>query len=444
MIASVVNHKAFVVWFNNLEQWQVRTLWLARINRCHWPIIPLFDVAKLRSELVSKEDIELGKVVLLDRISFDEGKVHAGERTRTKMVLYRGRPGDIVVSKINARKRAIGIVPIGTDIAATIHFRILIPNVEKVLAEFLWGALRSEYCRNQFDMETGGMGKGEISEARLLNIKVPLPPLPAQQAIVRHWQNGRNEIDDAKERMTRLINELNAKLYSLCRSICKVDVIGTRFFVLNFRDLDRWDVKSSRSSAFRIYCQNFHPMGNFIEDATELVRPFEEPEKEWPIYGVNNQEGVFFNTYQKGCNFNAPYKRIRKDWFFHNPTRCNVGSLGIVPDVPEDAITSPEYQVWRLRKNRSEHLLPGYVALLIKTPFFLELVQFNRVGAVKQRMYYENLCEIRIPSLPEFEQRRYSEERAKALEDIQKARTNFDQVKKEIEEMILGIRPVPH
>jgi hypothetical protein len=114
-----------------------------------------------------------------------------------------------------------------------------------------------------------------------------------------------------------------------------------------------------------------------------------------------------------------------------------------VPDVPEDAITSPEYQVWRLRDNDSERMLPGYVALLIQTPFFLELVQFNRVGTVKQRMYYENLCEICLPSLPESEQRRYSKDREKALEDIQKARANLEQVKKEIEEMILGIRPVP-
>jgi hypothetical protein len=391
MTATLVNHKAFAVWFNKLEQWQVRTLWLARINRCHWPIVSLSDVAKLRSEVVSREDIELGKIVLLDRISFDEGKVHAGERTKTKMDLYRGRPGDIIVSKINARKRAIGIVPDGTDIAGTIHFRILIPDAEQIVTEFLWAALRSEYCRNQFEMETGGMGKGEISEARLLNIKVPLLPLPAQQAIVRHWQKARNDIDSTKEEIARVVNELNERLYSLYHSICKLDVIGTRFFILNFKDLECWDVKSGRSSAFRIHCRNFRPMGDFIEDATELVRPFDEPEKEWPIYGVNNREGVFFNSYQKGFAFKAPYKRIRKDWFFHNPTRCNVGSLGIVPDVPEDAITSPEYQVWRLKSNSSERLLPGFVALLIQAPFFLELVQFNRVGAVKQRMYYEYL-----------------------------------------------------
>jgi hypothetical protein len=115
-----------------------------------------------------------------------------------------------------------------------------------------------------------------------------------------------------------------------------------------------------------------------------------------------------------------------------------------VPDVPEDAITSPEYQVWRLKSNSSERLLPGFVALLIQAPFFLELVQFNRVGAVKQRMYYENLCEVRIPYLSESEQRRYSEAREKTLEDIEKARRDFKQVKKEVEEMILGSHPVSY
>ena len=110
-------------------------------------------------------------------------------------------------------------------------------------------------------------------------------------------------------------------------------------------------------------------MGDFIEEATELVRPFDEPERDWPVYGVNNKEGVFLNSHQKGDTFNTAYKRIRKDWFFHNPTRCNVGSLGIVPDVPEDAITSPEYQVWRVKEDVPDSILPGFAAVLIQTPY---------------------------------------------------------------------------
>jgi len=219
-------------------------------------------------------------------------------------------------------------------------------------------------------------------------------------------------------------------------------VIHSHFFVLDFKDLTAWDVKSGRAASFRLACPFFRPMGDFIEEASDLVRPSAEPDKDWPVYGVNNKEGVFLNSYQKGATFNTPYKRIRKHWFFHNPTRCNVGSLGIVPDVPEDAITSPEYQVWRLKRETVEPMVPGYVACLIQTPFFLDLVQFNRVGAVKQRMYTENLMQVRIPYLPVWEQQRYADAREKALTILAAAQSRLDAARQEVEAMILGTKKV--
>ena len=219
-------------------------------------------------------------------------------------------------------------------------------------------------------------------------------------------------------------------------------MIHSRFFVLDFKDLAEWNLKSGRAAAFRLACPSFRPMGDFIEEATELVRPFDEGEKDWPVYGVSNREGVFLNEYQKGDTFNVAYKRIRKNWFFHNPTRCNVGSLGIVPDVPQDAITSPEYQVWRVKEDTPAPLLPEFIAVLIQTPFFLDLVQFNRVGTVKQRMYTENLCQLRIPYLPETEQREYAHAREEAIIDLTAAKGRLAQARKDVEAMIIGTKNV--
>ena len=130
-----------------------------------------------------------------------------------------------------------------------------------------------------------------------------------------------------------------------------------RAYIVQWHDLSRWDLKSARAAAFRLAHPSFQPLTNFIEEVTELVYPAHEPEHEWPVFGVNNKDGVVFSHFQKGQAFNSPYKRISKDWFFHNPTRANVGSLGRVPDVPPDAITSPEYQVWRIKHG----LLPEFV-----------------------------------------------------------------------------------
>ncbi|MFP4053735.1 MAG: hypothetical protein ACLFV7_07725 [Phycisphaerae bacterium] len=162
-------------------------------------------------------------------------------------------------------------------------------------------------------------------------------------------------------------------------------------------DMPRWDFKTARASLFRKRYPTFRPLGDFADEATELVRPSEDPDREWPVYGVNNETGVFLNQNQKGSEFNSPYKRIRKDWFFHNPTRANVGSLGRVPDVPQDAITSPEYQVWRTR----EGLLPAYAEVLLQMPFFRDQIECHRVGGVKERLFVQNLLEIPIPPLDE-------------------------------------------
>lgn len=153
---------------------------------------------------------------------------------------------------------------------------------------------------------------------------------------------------------------------------------------------------------------------------------------------TNNREGVFFSHHQKGNDFSAPYKRIRKNWFFHNPTRSNVGSLGIVPEVPGDAITSLEYQVWRVRSG----LLPDFVAVLIGTRFFIDLIQMHRVGAVKQRLYVANLLQIPIPVVPEDKQKEIAQERHRHLAAVAEARSNAEAVKAEVEAMILGTRPV--
>jgi len=70
------------------------------------------------------------------------------------------------------------------------------------------------------------------------------------------------------------------------------------------------------------------------------------------------------------------------------------------------------------------------------------LVAFNRVGGVKQRMYYTNLAQIRLPEIPEDVQKVFAERRLAILKDIGSANEKLAQRKKEVEQMILGTRPV--
>jgi len=175
---------------------------------------------------------------------------------------------------------------------------------------------------------SGASGRKRVQPSDLEQIEAPLPDPSVQQRIVDFWQEAQSAVDTAHDRLYEPVRSLNNRLSEVYRNTCTRDVIHSRCFVVDFKDLMAWDAKSGRAASLRLACPSFSPMGDFIEDETELIHPGAKPDKNWPVYGVNNKEGVFLNSHQKGSTFNAPYKRIRKDWFFHNPTRCNVGSLG--------------------------------------------------------------------------------------------------------------------
>jgi hypothetical protein len=436
--------KAFAVLFNALYRWDPPSFF--RIS-WHWPQSVLRPIGsfliprkeKVNTKLLAFADLQ-PFTIHLDG-SVDRREVAAGKEY--SMDLFFARPGDIVVAKIDLKNGAVGIVPDWKNVVVTNHFAVYEPNLEIIIPEYFHLLIQTEFFKaHLWRNKVGAEGRKEVKLDFFEAEEVPVPRRDIQQAIVDYFQKAKHGVNGARDGLLQPVLSLNTRLTELYRSTCARDVIHSRFFVLEFKDFTAWDAKSGRAASFRLACPSFRPMGDFIEEATDLVRPAAEPDKDWPVYGVNNKDGVFLNSHQKGVTFNAPYKRIRKDWFFHNPTRCNVGSLGIVPDVPEDAITSPEYQVWRLKTEIPEPMLPGYVACLIQTPFFLDLVQFNRVGAVKQRMYTENLMQVCIPYLPIREQQHYADAREKALVELATAKGRLDAARQEVEAMILGIKKV--
>ncbi|MDA8412517.1 MAG: hypothetical protein M0023_01885 [Desulfobacteraceae bacterium] len=79
---------------------------------------------------------------------------------------------------------------------------------------------------------------------------------------------------------------------------------------------------------------------------------------------------------------------------------------------------------------------------MITTEHFIKLIQFNRVGAVKQRLYVDNLLSIPIPEIAEEFQHEVADEREKALAAIAEARKKVAEAAIEVEAMILGTKKV--
>jgi hypothetical protein len=427
--------KKFVVQYSKLNCWSVSYF---RTIKWNWPakyIQPL-STAIIRVQEVSNDPT----VPIIEKISFGGllSVLDNEDNTGYKGRLFLAKAGQMIYSKIRVKQGSLCIIPEDYSIiAVSSEYPVYQIRLEVVTPIFLELLLRSRALKFYLDgLSHGGSTKTRIHPEQFEQLDVPIPPPSVQQAIVDYWVEAQRQYTQEQQALVELVDELNQELIGQTASYPKL--IKSRVFTATYSQLSQWDLKGGRAASFIAANPRFVRLGEYTSECTELVRPWDEPEKVWPIYGVNNKDGVFLSSEQAGSEFNAAYKKVEKDWFFHNPTRANVGSLGIVPEVPSDAITSPEYQVWRLTGG----FLPGFMALMLRTDYFLSLVAFNRVGGVKQRMYYANFAEIRVPMIEQRVQKRFAERRKAVLANIEAAKQELAKRKLEVEEMILGVRPV--
>jgi type I restriction enzyme S subunit len=165
-----------------------------------WPAVPLGEVLTERQEVPRQDALASGEVRIVAKIGFNDGEIQlrSDGDTRTNMILI--RPGDLVLSGINAAKGAIAVYKREnkSPIAATIHYAAYEVNEERADIGYLWWLLRSQTFRDILFQNVPGGIKTELKAKRLLPIPVPLPPLPEQRRIVAKIKAMYAKIGEAK------------------------------------------------------------------------------------------------------------------------------------------------------------------------------------------------------------------------------------------------------
>jgi len=442
MGTSMISKRPSCLYWSVVEKW-TPTSSLLRFDNLPsgWRLLPVYEFV---IQIGNKERVETNTEYRMAGVKWYGEGVFKREtvlgKEQSANYLYPLKPSSIIYNRLFAWKESFAVV--AEDFAGLYvsnEFPQFEINKDVALPKYIYLLFTTKKvirAVNVASIGSAAISRNRFKESDFLSFKVPIPSLSVQQKIVAYWETAQQQQASAEQALNDLVAALH--LYLVEQTNAFEQVTRSRVILANYAKTQQWDAKAGRAAAFISANPGFVRLGDYTEERSETVRPWEGPKKEWPIYGVNNKDGVFLSGHQKGDKFNAPYKKIEKDWFFHNPTRANVGSLGIVPEVPEDAITSPEYQVWLLKGG----YLPGFMAMMIRTDYFLALVAFNRVGGVKQRMYYANLAEIRLPMVNVEVQQQYAIKRTEILNRIFQANATLIERKREIEQMILGIRSV--
>ena len=111
-------------------------------------------------------------------------------KSEVKGRLFRAKPGDVVYSKIDVRNGAISVLP--DDSGAMVfssEFPIYQVLKEKALPAYIKLLFRTQSFMQRINsLISGGSGRKRVQPAVLESIRVPLPPLKTQCAIISHWE----------------------------------------------------------------------------------------------------------------------------------------------------------------------------------------------------------------------------------------------------------------
>lgn len=110
------------------------------------------------------------------------------------------------------------------------------------------------------------------------------------------------------------------------------------------------------------------------------------------LVGVSAEEGMTAPKTDIGKN-PSRYKVVRNGYLAYNPMRVNIGSVGVLRDGTEEAITSPDYVVFYCKPT----LLPEYVYHYLKSEAGRHEINLKTKGSVRFRLYFEQLATIKIP-----------------------------------------------
>lgn len=137
--------------------------------------------------------------------------------------------------------------------------------------------------------------------------------------------------------------------------------------------------------------------------------------------GFVSQEEYFEGTVHSQNISN--YKIVRKNQFAYNPSRVNVGSIDVLKEYDEGAL-SPMYIIFEVDYTK---LLPDYFKYYFQTHRFLENVKNNTQGSVRNSLSFKALSDFEYWLPPIEEQKKI----VKILENTDKIIVKYEKLLKE-------------
>lgn len=462
-MTAVAASRAFVVWFRDLDRWNVGS-YVATGWR--WPkdaIRPLADALTRKVAEVDRKTTR-PEAVRLVTLHFDGEMEPRNATTRpVKGRLFWAEPGDVTYSKIDVRNGAIGIVPSEMGrVCVTTEYPVYAVNPNVADARYIKLLFRTAVFRKKINgMISGASGRKRVQPDDLEQLEVPLPALNVQAAIIAAWEAAQRELAATRTKIAELEERIEADFLADLGLSKPARATLPKCFAVRWKDLlDRWGVDVNREALVRLDpADGKYPVVHLADAIADLENGWSPKCLDHPAeadeWGVLKMGAVSFGTYNERDNKALPAKLKPRPTLEVQPgdfliSRANitrlVGACAFVRQTrPRLMLCDKIFRaVWR----SPSPIEPRYLDEVLKIPHVRRQIENSVTGtsATMKNITKPALLALRFPLPPPVVQKALVAKLDARRAEIAALRTaaaeREQRAKADVEAMILGTKPI--
>ncbi len=405
--------------FNDLVNWNIKKFSYDNYINTKFNMIPIREcIKRIKDKIKIANDQRYKRVT----IKTNNGGVLLRDNIYGKYIntkdQFQIKTGQLILSKIDARNGAIGIVNEELDKAViTGNFWVFDADLDKVNLEYLVLILTSKWFVEKWEVCSNGSGNRlYLQEELFLNTKIPVPKLEIQNQIVKEFKIMSNTIKDNEATIKMLEDSIDKYLYEKLEiNIKKNNNISNKKYkileFINFMNITQWGVnkilKASNieSNKFNIISLN----SKYYQILARGKSPKYDENSESIILNQKcNRLNYIDLSYAKNVNTNWLLSINKEIFTQKNDILINStgeGTIGRASCIVNDENTNLMYDshILLLRVN-TKYINPEYYTYLFNSSIVQNQIEVLKgAEATKQtELGIENVKKIMIP-LPEIE-----------------------------------------
>jgi type I restriction enzyme S subunit len=283
------------------------------------------------------------------------------------------RAGQFILSRIDARNGALGLVPDSLDGAVVSNdFPLFTPNPSRLLPAFLdWMSKTRSFVEICKAASEGTTNRVRLQEDRFFRMTIPLPPVPEQRRIVARIEELAAKLNEARGLRQKSVNEAERMLVCMAHRYDLADATKTQ---QGWRRIQLGDVMDCVDDSLRV-----------------------QADRSFPNLGIYSfGRGLFHKAPIDGALTSAlTLRRVRKGQFIYSRLFAFEGAYAFVGNDFDGYFVSNEYPTFECHPNQAR---AEFVAGYFKSPFVWKEVAAGSkgLGDRRQRVQPERILSHKI------------------------------------------------